>query len=256
MSLFRRIPPVRVLSAACIVACVSMGAGCAGSQTTDDEPQGAAAASSSGATSDSGDERKAGADDGNSGGSFGPPPGEVRPQHYSFAHRVFRKVFFDRPVQMMMLMKTGRGEEALLEMWDRLGEEVEPDQRIEVDELPVHLSQSELHGATQYLAIIELPPPKGTTEAHMIGLVVQPAGGSLQAREGGPRDGTKYWYYTLERSVKVGADDSDGPRTVLGGWNSDSHLNFGEGPSPEVAKFRQAIEEHLKGRIGGGGRSD
>jgi hypothetical protein len=46
-------------------------------------------------------------------------------------------------------------------------------------------------------------------------------------------------------TLEVGFDfETNSPRTVLCGWTKEgTHLNFGDGPSPNVASFVEAIKQ-------------
>lgn len=75
------------------------------------------------------------------------------------------------------------------------------------------------------VAFVELPPPEGPTECHYVALV--PAGGGQPAR-----------FFTLE--------DAGGGVTMLGGWSADEkHLNLGEGPTPTLDNFAEAVRQKL-----------
>lgn len=74
-------------------------------------------------------------------------------------------------------------------------------------------------------AVVRLPPPRGPTECHFAAL--------LHAQNGLPAR-----FFTLE--------DAGGGVTLLGGWTADEqHLNFGEGPPPEIDRFVAAVTRRL-----------
>jgi len=74
-------------------------------------------------------------------------------------------------------------------------------------------------------AIVQLPAPCGPTECHFVAL--------LHAQNGMPAR-----FFTLE--------DAGGGVTMLGGWTAEEkHLNFGEGPPPEIDRFVEAVSRRL-----------
>ena len=65
-------------------------------------------------------------------------------------------------------------------------------------------------------------------------LKVDPAAGE-------PEGTPEHLYLTLEKGFDMGGNE----RTVLCGWEGDSHVNFGDGPPATQADFIKAIEGKL-----------
>jgi hypothetical protein len=80
--------------------------------------------------------------------------------------------------------------------------------------------------------IVSMPAPVAVGEAHFVGVVLA---------ELTPGAAVGYRYFTLELG-----DRGDGSaRPVLCEWKGARHLNFGDGPAPEVEAFVAALAARL-----------
>ncbi len=122
----------------------------------------------------------------------------------------------------------------LLQKVSEFCREREQEADFSVKDVVVHLV-----GAAGYpCAVIEMPPPQATTETFYVALVllVNPTA------EVPDLDKVALRYFTLEKGFVL-----DGPpRTVLGEWTAEGiHLNYGDGPVPQLEPFVQAIAKLL-----------
>jgi len=77
--------------------------------------------------------------------------------------------------------------------------------------------------------------PGPPTKAYFTAAVL--VGGQLDVPGEGPK--ARLRYLTLE----LAASKSETPRTVLGEWTPDGmHLNYGDGPAPELSAFLKTLE--------------
>jgi hypothetical protein len=151
---------------------------------------------------------------------------EPRRHHYMFAHRELpsgaRRFGAD-------LVAAGRDGQLTLDVvWNRVGEGLP-----EPDRLPAEgLSHSYHERAGHRVLLISLPTARYPTEAHFTAIAV-------------PTEGEAVRYFTLEYAVSP----MDGGRyTVLGEWNEQRHINYGEGPPPDADAFLTAIDQMLSRR--------
>ena len=91
-------------------------------------------------------------------------------------------------------------------------------------------------------AILQMPPPSGPTEAYFIGIVGRVPMEELYAADNGHREEILIDYYTLERPAEITAESP----SVLCGWTSEAHLNFGDGPQPTLEAFRSVLLQRTR----------
>ncbi|PIE18820.1 MAG: hypothetical protein CSA65_04085 [Proteobacteria bacterium] len=151
------------------------------------------------------------------------PAGSPRAQHYDFAHLLLRRRFFEDPSGLARLVAGEDGETFLQAMWN------EAMASGEVDPIPPRgLKGTLVGGARGVLVVVDLPRPRAMTEAHQVALVVP--------EQGDPR------YFTLE----LGFDEDDHQRTVLCEWRDGAHMNFGDGPAPDIEAFAAAVRAKVE----------
>ncbi len=165
------------------------------------------------------------------GGHAGP-----RDQHYLFAHRVVRDIFFKDPLSFLAFLASPEGPGKLRGLWDAIGEDCAKQSgtpALSADGLRVHTVRIAGYPA----AVIELPEPRGITEAHFVAaiLLVDPAAERLPEKPSAR-------YLTLEKGFHL----EGGERTVLCEWAAEAHLNYGDGPPAELDAFCNCAAEHLK----------
>jgi hypothetical protein len=159
---------------------------------------------------------------------------QPRAGHYIFAHQALPALARHSPLGLFAALASENAATILGELLTEVaahcrqaGEACE----LSADELTIH----KLRIGEQPCIIIGFPQPRGTTEAHMVGLVLF---GDLNAD---PPDPSSFSirYITLERGSRA---DTGEARTVLGEWTADgSHCNFGDGPPPAIDEFARAI---------------
>lgn len=161
---------------------------------------------------------------------------QPREQHYVFAHRMLMDLAFSNPDHLFTMLSGPEKRRFLADVWDRVADFLSLDTTLSCEGLDAVVEGD--------LAIIRLPQPERVPEAYFVGIVRIP--------------GRNYWlfrgkptiaYYTLEYTF----GDEDEEATVLGGWNQTPggepvHLNFGPGPRPELAAFRETILQYLSKR--------
>jgi hypothetical protein len=146
--------------------------------------------------------------------------------HYLFAHRELPMAAFRYGEDLVRVAHGGNLAEGLAKLWVDLGTALPPDARLPADGL-----RATWHDAGNHeVALVEMPPPGGMTDAYLAAIVVGKDGGPVR-------------YLVLERSLP---DDAGQPTTVLGEWlSSGDHVNLGAGPPPEPAAFLVAVRERL-----------
>ena len=150
-----------------------------------------------------------------------------RPHHYFFAHRYLPGMFQSEPGQFMSMLASN-GLPFVHFMWDRAGQQMPPDDRLAPDGLALSM-----HKSVQNIevAIISLPKPENTPEAHFVAPAYHPeVNGQLFTR-----------YYTLEFTLL----GSNQPGTMFCRWSDTTHMNMGDGPRPDLNEFLNKIEERL-----------
>jgi hypothetical protein len=129
-------------------------------------------------------------------------------------------------------------EDQLRIRWEVVGERFDPAERLENEGLC-----SSIHTLSNgfLTALITLPPARGPTEAHMVAIVYRAAQRRLW-----------FWtteavlrYFTLERGFD---SETNEWLTVLCEWTPHGHVSYGQGPSPDVPAFLEAIQELLTRR--------
>ena len=160
-----------------------------------------------------------------------------RPHHYTFAPHALRGMTFHLRDQMRQMLISGHATAFLKDLWDYVAQDLGEDEVLPSTGLLVH---NEMLGEESTLSIVVLPEPRCTTEAHMIGIAFLPS------QQFSPDPGAcDIRYFTLEK----GFSEDDIPRTTLCEWHHSedgvSHLNFGDGPAPEVAAFAGQLMARL-----------
>lgn len=152
--------------------------------------------------------------------------------HYVVAHYALRQIALQDPLQYLAIMASPEVREFLQAVLSDVAEQL-PGQKgvFTADDLLVHPCRI----GDFPCAILEFPVPGEITETYFTALLVMislgeelPEPNRVEAR-----------YLTLEK----GASLDGAPRTVLCEWTSTSHLNFGDGPTPTLLAFTDALEK-------------
>ncbi len=170
-----------------------------------------------------------------------PPPqlnnGPPRDHHYAFAHVVFRSLALNSPLQCLGILASEQAREFLQFAYDQTCEACrehgEPD--FTPDEVTVHCGRVGNYPS----AVLQMPPPVGTTEAYFVAVV------ALVDTTGEPPadiENIPARFFTLEKGISF--DESE--RTVLGEWTDTTHSNYGTGPEPTVSAFVRQITSFLE----------
>ena len=146
-----------------------------------------------------------------------------RLHHYAFAHKIIPSTFFQYPANFIMML-SHRADEFLHEVWNNLGQNLEPEDIVVPEGLACEVRRVE---GSKLGALISLPPPQRVTEAYFVAPVFQPP---MEGKEAQAR------YITLEYNPEM---DS---MSALGEWTAgDSHLYMGEGPEPNLEDFWKTV---------------
>jgi hypothetical protein len=166
------------------------------------------------------------------------PLPEPRCHHYTLAHLALRDAAFQHPVAFLGLLASPRAQAFLTEVYRSVEDhcrEREPRPSFGPEDLKIHTVRAGRYPC----AVVEMPAPRSAAEAYFVAavLLADPA-----EELPDPKD-VQLRYFTLEEGfVFPGAP----PRTVLAEWTADrTHVNFGDGPPPQVTAFVAAIEGKL-----------
>ena len=175
-----------------------------------------------------------------------PPPrpyfcGMARQHPYNFAHVLLPQLAWRRPVAVRReLADPYLARELLLYLWDKAAENVAPAGRVPGKGL--RLTWHEVAGRAT--ALLHLPAPQATMEAHFSALVYEqdeePA--ENEAEETRPR------YFLLEAAL--GLSGPAGTPTVVGEWAGDVHRQLGGGPVGGRPGTAEAFLEALAAVLG------
>ena len=167
--------------------------------------------------------------------------GMARQHPYNFAHVLLPQLAWRRPVAVRReLTDPYLARELLLYVWDKAAENVAPTDRVPGKGL--RLTWHEVAGRAT--ALLHLPAPQATMEAHFSALVYEeeeePA--ENEAEETRPR------YFTLEATL--GLSGPTGTPTVVGEWAGDTHRQLGRGPAGGRPGTAEAFLEALAAVLG------
>lgn len=163
-----------------------------------------------------------------------------RAQHYHFAHTELRRRAHEDPDGLVEKLSDPECEAFLNDLWSRVGNEF----RNSSDEpepepiSPEGLDACAARVAHRPAAIITLPPPRATTEAYFVAVVLNH---DLDEAPKGPPEPPVY-FFTLEKGFSL----DDAPRTVFCQWEDHVHRNFGDGPPPQPRAFLDQIVRHFE----------
>lgn len=149
----------------------------------------------------------------------------TRPHHYLFAHRTLRTLFEERPALIMDILKRGKHQAFLEDLWFGAAELFGGAMFEEELAFEVHTRERD----SEDIAVIVMPSPMAVGEVYMLGLVVRP---TLDP------PGVVTWYYTLELGMR---SDYRTPCTTLACWEGSTRRNHGQGPSPTPQAFLDEI---------------
>jgi len=144
---------------------------------------------------------------------------------------------FENPLGFLSILASPDAHKFLSSLMQSVSEyysELEQGPDYTVEEFTIHKARVGRYSC----AIIEMPQPRGRTEAFFVAavLLADPDQSMFDSKKGGLR------YFTLEKGFRLGGP----PRTVLCEWTEEgSHVNYGDGPAPRLDLFIEAIEQLL-----------
>jgi hypothetical protein len=160
---------------------------------------------------------------------------------YNFTHVLLPQLAWRRPSSVRHeLSDPYLARELLNYVWDKAAENLHAADKVAPKGL--RLSWHEVAG--RVTALIHLPAPQATMEAHFSALVYEeveePA--ANEAEEKRPR------YFTLEATL--GLSGLNGTPTVVGEWAGDVHRHLGRGPGGGQPNTAEAFLEVLAAMLG------
>jgi len=157
--------------------------------------------------------------------------------HYVFAHYAMRHVALSDPLQILGILASPNSSEFIEAVLEDVQTQCGQKASFRASDIKVH----QVRVGNFPCAVFELPPPQEMAEAFMTALVVP-----IELNAGPPSDleGVVARYFTLEKSISL----SGGPRTVLAEWNETEHINFGDGPEPNVDAFVTSLNKVFAGK--------
>lgn len=153
---------------------------------------------------------------------------------YIFAHYALRQVALSSPLPFLAMAASPDGPRFIERLLADVGQQCGRAAKFEASEVQLHPTLANGYPC----AVVELPEPEEITEAFMVGLV------ALVDRNQNPSPDPETVagrFFTLEKGFHMSGE----PRTVLAEWETSTHLNYGDGPAPNVADFIAAISEKV-----------
>ena len=188
----------------------------------------------------------------------------ARPHPSHFVHTLLPQLVWRRPAAVRReLSDPLLAREVLLYVWDKAAESLPPRERVSPRGL--HLSWHRVAGRAT--ALVQLPAPQATGEAHLVAIVYEDDTDFLAAeqRHPSPLDEPELTdeddedsiidlpddvprYFLLEATLGRSPDE-DGTPTMLGEWRGEHHRHHAPGPPagrPDTTgRFLQALAELL-----------
>lgn len=164
-----------------------------------------------------------------------------REQHYAFAHRMLPAIALQMgAVSVLVLANEDKRDAFLHDIWNDCGQNEAGRDLVDSEGLGASVARA----GDKLIAVVTLPQPELTTEAHFVAIMSdlppetddEDADNSEEAREvlRLMLRSMPVRYFTLEK----GADLNGQPRTAFCEWTSEHrHLNMGDGPPPDEEEF-------------------
>lgn len=153
---------------------------------------------------------------------------DPREHHYLFAHRVLPQLAWDNPEGFYVTAFTDEEGAHLLDWWNTLGDQLEPDARVE----GAGLGWSAFAYDEHLVVSCRFPAPEAAAEAFFATVICGPLRGLTRE----DLEATPLRYMVLERGATLSGHQ--GSTTMLCEWTRDgAHLNHGQGPAPELEIF-------------------
>lgn len=181
----------------------------------------------------------------------------ARPHPYHFAYTMLPQLVWRRPAAVRRELNDPLlARELLLYIWDKAAESLPPRERVPPRGL--HLSWHRVAGRAT--ALLQLPPPQATGEAHLAAIVYEQAEADPDDHsripdededdddlDTGP-EGAVPRYFLLEAALGRSPDEAGTP-TMLGELRGEHHRHHAVGPPagrPDTAgRFLQALADLL-----------
>lgn len=167
-----------------------------------------------------------------------------RRHHYLFSHDWLADDFAAMPELMLRRLRKADPIAPLRKSWKRLGRHLGEHERLPDDSTfgLDHFSVTH-EDCTDFFSVVSMPEPQRPREAHFVCLVARTDDGELRPEgEDGIRDGTEIGYFVLERAPNAA-------ETRLCMCKSNSRLDLGSGPSPELGAFIDTIIHQISPQV-------
>jgi hypothetical protein len=168
---------------------------------------------------------------------LGDETNQPRCQHYFMAHYALRQVALDNPLQYLAVLASENVGAFLETLLDTVNEHCQSQGQTPffgAEAMEVHLGNIKNYPC----AIVQMPPPVGSTEAYFTALVLLV---DISAETPADPETMHARYFTLEHSI--GFDGSSG--TVLAEWSANSHLHHGVGSEATIDAFTMLLSTKL-----------
>jgi hypothetical protein len=149
---------------------------------------------------------------------------------YAFAHYALRQIALSKPLQFLAIAASAESEQFIDDVLQDVAEACGRKTSFDASSVKVHPTLVDNFPC----AVIELPEPKEMAEAFMVALVVLIDTSSEDPPE---TDTIPARFFTLEKGFSLANE----PRTVLAEWDTQGHMNYGDGPEPTVEAFVGAL---------------
>ena len=168
-----------------------------------------------------------------------------RAHHYYFAHAALKELAFEDPERVVIALAAPGAERFLAEMWETVGRDVagaeQPQQGADAGPVPPDgIETIPARVAGRPTALVRMPPPRATTEAYFVAIVLN----HELSEPVKPAPEPELYYFTLEKGFSL-----DGSlRTVFCEWDETAHKNYGDGPPADARRFLDHVAAHLSAK--------
>ena len=162
--------------------------------------------------------------------------------HYAFAHWVLRDLAFAEPVRIFSMLASDSRTKYFDDVLSDLDTIIEGTERRNFSGADIRFVGIAI--GDRPCAILQMPPTTNPTEAYFIAIVSRLPREQLSTCLDSNTADTLIDYYTLERPVEIRPDRP----SVFCAWTQDTHLNFGEGPQPNIEQFGPFLAHHVQSR--------
>jgi hypothetical protein len=162
---------------------------------------------------------------------------EPRRHHYLFAHRFVRAACAADPLRFFAIMASNEQAQFINHIWRLVCKQLDGREADDFKMSDIRVSPTRLRNYPA--VIITMPEPRALAEAYFVVIVLF---FEIDA-DNSKLEEPPFRYFTLECGMNLDGTD----RTVLCEWNKEGHVNFGDGPKPEIGELLDAIKQVIGG---------